>query len=112
MFSGIARRYDRATDLLSFGVHRRWRRTAVRRSGAAAGGRVLDLATGTADLALAFERHVGSAGRVVALDFSAGMLTMARAKCQHRKSRVALVRGDALAVPFADAGFDVASISF
>lgn len=111
MFTGIARRYDRANDVLSLGVHRRWRSAAVRASRAKEGDDVLDLATGTGDLALAFRRAVG-AGRVVGLDFSAGMLRQAAAKVARRKARVDLVRGDALALPVPAASFDVASIAF
>ena len=112
MFTGIARRYDRANDVLSFGVHRRWRRAAVRLSGAKAGTSVLDLATGTGDLAFAFLRAVGPAGRVAGLDFSAGMLREAAAKRDKRNLTLDLLRGDALALPFADGGFDIASIAF
>jgi demethylmenaquinone methyltransferase / 2-methoxy-6-polyprenyl-1,4-benzoquinol methylase len=112
MFTGIARRYDRANDVLSFGVHRRWRKTAVRLSGAKPGDDILDLATGTGDLAFAFRRKVGTSGVVAGLDFSAGMLKVAAAKRRKRKAHVDLVRGDALALPFADRRFAVASIAF
>jgi len=112
MFTGIARRYDRANDALSFGVHRRWRRAAVRASGAKAGDAVLDVATGTGDFALAFERATGDAGLVVGVDFSAGMLRVARPKLASRGSRIHLVRGDALRLPVADGRFRVASIAF
>lgn len=112
MFTGIARRYDRVNDVLSFGVHRRWRRVAVRKSGAQQGNSILDLATGTGDLAFAFHRKVGDQGRVVGLDFSAGMLAEAARKVAKRKVPLHLLRGDALALPFDADGFDVASIAF
>ncbi|HEY2322830.1 MAG TPA: class I SAM-dependent methyltransferase, partial [Thermoanaerobaculia bacterium] len=59
MFGSIAGRYDRANTILSGGVHHRWRRKTVRWSGAKRGDRVLDCATGTGDLAIAFKRAVG-----------------------------------------------------
>jgi demethylmenaquinone methyltransferase / 2-methoxy-6-polyprenyl-1,4-benzoquinol methylase len=108
MFTGIAPRYDRANDILSFGVHRGWRSAAVRRARLQGAEDVLDLATGTGDLALAFRRRVR--GRVVGLDFSKGMLEVAAKKVS--PLGVELVRGDALALPFPDASFDVASIAF
>ncbi|MGZ8851589.1 MAG: class I SAM-dependent methyltransferase, partial [Thermoanaerobaculia bacterium] len=61
MFAAIARRYDRANTILSGGIHHWWRRRAVRWSGTRAGDRVLDCATGTGDLAIAFWKVVGSA---------------------------------------------------
>lgn len=112
MFTGIARRYDRANDVLSFGVHRRWRRAAVRASAAKEGDSILDLATGTGDLAFAFRRRVGPEAAVVGLDFSAGMLRVADAKRTRRKIPLDLVRGDALALPVPSGRFDVASIAF
>ncbi|MFO1532265.1 MAG: ubiquinone/menaquinone biosynthesis methyltransferase [Thermoplasmatota archaeon] len=112
MFTGIAGRYDRANDVLSFGVHRRWRRRAVRASGARPGDAILDLATGTGDLAFAFRRKVGQQGLVVGLDFSAGLLQVAARKEGRRRSGLDLVRGDALALPVSAGRFDVASIAF
>ena len=80
MFSSIATRYDVTNEVLSFGIHRLWRRTAVRLSGAREGSAVLDCATGTGDLALAFKRKVGASGRVVGTDFCKEMLDNAPAK--------------------------------
>ena len=80
MFSSIAPRYDVTNEVLSFGVHRLWRRTAVRLSGAKEGSSVLDCATGTGDLAMVFKRKVGGAGRVVGTDFCPEMLESAPAK--------------------------------
>jgi len=112
MFSGIAPDYDRANTVLSLGVHHAWRRRAVRASGAATGDRVLDVATGTGDLALAFLRRVGETGRVVGADFSKGMLRVAAQKRARREAELDLLAADAQALPVPDGAFDIASIAF
>jgi demethylmenaquinone methyltransferase/2-methoxy-6-polyprenyl-1,4-benzoquinol methylase len=112
MFSSIATRYDVTNEVLSLGIHRLWRRKAVRLSGAKPGDAVLDCATGTGDLALAFKRQVGEAGRVVGTDFCKEMLDSAPAKAEREGLRVEFQVADAMALPFADNSFDVASIAF
>jgi len=112
MFSDIASRYDRANSVLSFGIHHLWRRATVAASGVRAGSSVLDCATGTGDLALAFKRAVGPTGRVVGTDFNADMLSYAPAKAQQSGLDVAFEVADAMHLPYADATFDAASISF
>ena len=112
MFSSIATRYDVTNEVLSFGIHRLWRRAAVRYSGAKQGDSVLDCATGTGDLALVFKRKVGASGRVVGTDFCPEMLQSAPAKAQKEGLQVEFQVADAMALPFADATFDVASIAF
>jgi demethylmenaquinone methyltransferase/2-methoxy-6-polyprenyl-1,4-benzoquinol methylase len=112
MFSQIAPRYDAANDVMSMGVHRLWRRVAVRLSGAKPGDAVLDCATGTGDLALAFKRAVGSSGSVMGTDFNAGMLSFAPAKARAAGLDVTFEVADAMKLPYGDARFDIASISF
>lgn len=112
MFSDIASRYDRANSVLSFGIHHLWRKATVAASGVRAGSSVLDCATGTGDLALAFKRVVGPSGRVVGADFNAEMLSYAPTKAQHRGLDVVFELADAMHLPYADASFDAASISF
>ncbi len=112
MFSSIATRYDVTNEVLSLGIHRLWRRAAVRHSAAKEGDRILDCATGTGDLALAFKRKVGAAGQVVGTDFCAEMLQSAPAKASEAGLVVDFQVADAMALPFADASFDVASIAF
>ncbi|HEX7679517.1 MAG TPA: bifunctional demethylmenaquinone methyltransferase/2-methoxy-6-polyprenyl-1,4-benzoquinol methylase UbiE [Thermoanaerobaculia bacterium] len=107
MFGSIAGRYDRANTVMSAGVHHLWRRRAVRWSGAKDGDAVLDCATGTGDLAIAFKKAVGR-GRVVGTDFTPEMIERARQKSGEITFDVA----DVTALPFDDAVFDVASISF
>jgi demethylmenaquinone methyltransferase/2-methoxy-6-polyprenyl-1,4-benzoquinol methylase len=112
MFSEIAPRYDALNDVMSLGIHRVWRRTAVRLSGAAPGQAVLDCATGTGDLALAFKRAVGPTGSVLGTDFNAEMLASAPGKARAAGLEVAFEVADVMKLPYPSARFDVASISF
>ncbi|AFE10587.1 bifunctional demethylmenaquinone methyltransferase/2-methoxy-6-polyprenyl-1,4-benzoquinol methylase UbiE [Corallococcus sp. CA054B] len=112
MFSSIATRYDVTNEVLSLGIHRLWRRSAVKLSGAKEGSHVLDCATGTGDLALAFKRKVGSTGRVVGTDFCPEMLESAPAKAAKAGLEVEFQVQDAMALTLPDNTFDVASISF
>jgi demethylmenaquinone methyltransferase/2-methoxy-6-polyprenyl-1,4-benzoquinol methylase len=112
MFDGIARRYDLLNHLLSLGLDQRWRRRAVRTIELGPNARILDVCTGTGDLALGWT--AAPASRVVGLDFAAEMLRRARRKVAARglTSRLSLVRGDATSIPFPDATFDAASVAF
>jgi demethylmenaquinone methyltransferase/2-methoxy-6-polyprenyl-1,4-benzoquinol methylase len=112
MFASIARRYDAANEVLSLGVHKGWRRAAVRIAEAAPGQRVLDCATGTGDLALEFKRAVGASGEVIGTDFCAEMLQSAPAKAARAGLAVQFAIADALSLPYPDGHFDVASIAF
>jgi len=112
MFSAIAPRYDVANQVLSLGVHRRWRSKAVALSGVRAGQAVLDCATGTGDLAFALKRAVGPTGRVVGTDFCQEMLAEGPRKAQRLGLEVKFEVADALALPYSGALFDVASIAF
>ena len=113
MFSSIARRYDLLNHILSFNIDRRWRRLLVAHAAVQPGERVLDVATGTADVAIEFARGT-QAGEITGLDASPGMLEVGRAKLARRglATRIRLMDGDALALPFADASFDVVTIAF
>ena len=108
MFRSISGRYDRANTVLSAGVHHRWRTKAVRMAGIRGGESVLDCASGTGDLAIAFRKAVGDRGSVIGTDFVPEMLDLARVKAPDIRFEVA----DVMALPYADASFDVASISF
>ncbi|HVR41314.1 MAG TPA: class I SAM-dependent methyltransferase [Thermoanaerobaculia bacterium] len=105
MFASIAGGYDRANTILSAGVHHLWRRKAVRRSGAKPGDRVLDCATGTGDLAIAFRK---AGAEVIGTDFVPEMLALAITKAPEIHFEVA----DVTALPYESATFDVASIAF
>ncbi len=108
MFASISTRYDRANTVLSGGIHHLWRKKAVRWSEAKKGDRVLDCATGTGDLAIAFRKAVGASGAVTGTDFVPEMLEVARTKASGITFEVA----DVTQLPYGDASFDVASISF
>jgi demethylmenaquinone methyltransferase/2-methoxy-6-polyprenyl-1,4-benzoquinol methylase len=84
----------------------------VRRSRAVAGDRVLDCATGTGDLAIAFRRAVGAEGEVVGVDFCDEILALAPAKAERRRAPVRFQVADVMALPFPSGSFDVASIAF
>ena len=108
MFDRIAPSYDRANTLLSFGRDRAWRRRAADAAGLLQGGSALDIACGTGRLTLELRKRVGSDGRVVGVDFSERMLDVARTA----HPGIEWVCGDAVALPFADAGFDAATTAF
>lgn len=111
MFDAIAPRYDVANAVLSFGVDRGWRRRAVDAALAKAPRDVLDVATGTADLALALARSAPAAN-VVGVDFAENMLAVGREKARRRGLRVALEVGDGLALDAPDASVDALTIAF
>jgi demethylmenaquinone methyltransferase / 2-methoxy-6-polyprenyl-1,4-benzoquinol methylase len=105
MFTRIARRYDLMNTLMTGGRHHAWRRLAAQAALATPDGAILDLATGTGDLALAI---AGAAPyrRIVAADFSEGMLREAGGKLAARpEAHVSLLAADALALPFGRASF-------
>ena len=109
MFAAIAGRYDRLNSLLSLGLHHFWRRRTVTAAGLRQGATLLDLCSGTADLALAFvERGV----RVVATDFCDAMLVRGRQKAVIRDQAVDFALADAQRLPFRDASFDAVSVAF
>lgn len=112
MFSDIAGSYDRANSVLSLGVHHLWRRSTVRRSGAGPGDSVLDCATGTGDLAIAFKKAVGENGRVAGTDFCADMLAFAPDKAKEEGLVINWEVQDAMNLTYDDDSFDVASIAF
>jgi demethylmenaquinone methyltransferase/2-methoxy-6-polyprenyl-1,4-benzoquinol methylase len=111
MFTRIAGRYDLMNSLMTGGRHHAWRQVAARETVAAQPGPVLDLATGTADLALAIRAL--DAGRVViGADFSEGMLHAARDKPAVRAARLPLLGADALRLPFRDKTFAAVTSAF
>jgi demethylmenaquinone methyltransferase / 2-methoxy-6-polyprenyl-1,4-benzoquinol methylase len=111
MFARIVPRYDLMNSLMTFGQDRRWRELTVDGAGLAAGGRALDVATGTGELAFALAGR--RASLVVGLDFTPGMLAAARTKADARGfEAIRFVAGDALALPFESSSFDAATVGF
>lgn len=106
MFGSIARRYDLANHLLSCGCDFLWRRRAAEIVARWGSNRIVDLATGTGDLALALGRALPKS-EIIGTDFSEGMLAIAKAKGVQR-----VIMADALALPFADQSFDCVTIAF
>lgn len=114
VFHSVASKYDLMNDLMSFGIHRLWKRYAIHLSGVRRGQHVLDIAGGTGDLAKVFSREVGEQGYVVLSDINQSMLDVGRdrlidAGC----TNVAFVLANAETLePFKDNSFDLVTISF
>ncbi|MCS3406774.1 bifunctional demethylmenaquinone methyltransferase/2-methoxy-6-polyprenyl-1,4-benzoquinol methylase UbiE [Serratia sp. AKBS12] len=114
VFHSVAAKYDVMNDLMSFGIHRIWKRFTIDCSGVRRGQRVLDLAGGTGDLAAKFSRMVGEQGQVVLADINESMLKMGREKLRDRGivGNISYVQANAEALPFPDNYFDCITISF
>jgi demethylmenaquinone methyltransferase / 2-methoxy-6-polyprenyl-1,4-benzoquinol methylase len=113
MFDAIAARYDFLNHFLSVGLDTRWRARAIREAHLPADARVLDLCTGTGDLAIAAV-HGAAGARVVGVDFAGAMLRIGLEKLRGRglDRRITLVRGDATRIPVRDRWADAATIGF
>jgi demethylmenaquinone methyltransferase/2-methoxy-6-polyprenyl-1,4-benzoquinol methylase len=127
MFDRIARVYDLINSVMTAGLHHQWRRRAADLAGVGPGDRVLDVATGTGDLAIELASRVAPAGEVVGSDFSEEMLaharrkvpgsdlSSARASAAHARKKAPTVRfewGNALDLPYADGEFAAATVGF
>ena len=113
MFARIAPRYDLLNSILSFWLHYYWRHQVVRMLRLSSNAHVLDLCTGTGDLALDIARHLGPAGEVIGLDFCAPMLEQGQRKAQRRGlNHITWIQADALQLPFADNQFEAVTIAF
>lgn len=112
MFSKVASRYDLANSVLSLGIHHLWRKKLVALSEAKSGQKVLDCATGTGDLAVAFKKTVGSLGAVLGTDFCKEMLLPAPEKAHRLGLDIQFEQADVTLLPYADGLFDISSISF
>ncbi len=114
VFHSVAAKYDLMNDLMSFGIHRLWKRFAVDCSGVRAGQKVLDLAGGTGDLCARFSRIVGDSGEVVLADINDSMLKVGRDKLRNMGlvNNISYVQANAEALPFPDNHFDLVTIGF
>jgi demethylmenaquinone methyltransferase/2-methoxy-6-polyprenyl-1,4-benzoquinol methylase len=112
MFAEIAPRYDLANRTLSGGIDVLWRRFTVRTAPPPATGAILDLCTGTGDLAISYALKAGPSVRVFGADFCQPMLDHAVVKSRRRGLPVEWVEADAMALPFSDASFDLVTVAF
>jgi demethylmenaquinone methyltransferase/2-methoxy-6-polyprenyl-1,4-benzoquinol methylase len=112
MFDRIAKVYDLLNTVMTAGLHHRWRERAADLARVGPGSCVLDVATGTGDLAIELARRVAPGGEVVGSDFSEAMLARARTKPKPAGAELRFEWGDALELPFADGTFDAATVGF
>jgi demethylmenaquinone methyltransferase / 2-methoxy-6-polyprenyl-1,4-benzoquinol methylase len=112
VFDSVASKYDVMNDLMSAGLHRGWKAYAVLVSGAREGSRVLDVAGGTGDLALAFAKKVGKSGEVVHTDINEAMLRVGRDRLVDAGYAVPTMVCDAEKLPFPSEHFDVVTVAF
>jgi demethylmenaquinone methyltransferase / 2-methoxy-6-polyprenyl-1,4-benzoquinol methylase len=112
MFAAIAQHYDVLNTVLSFGLHHYWRQQVVTVSGIPSGARLLDVCSGTADLALAFARYLGHDGQVIAMDFCEAMLDRGHQKAVQQGIHLRSTLADAQHLPFGDAVFDAVTVAF
>jgi len=114
VFTSVADKYDLMNDVMSFGIHRLWKRFAVGQAGVRSGSRVLDVAGGSGDLSGHLARQAGTRGLVVAADINAAMLARGRDRLidEGIVANVEFVQADAERLPFANNHFDCVSIAF
>ncbi len=112
VFRSVAPSYDVMNDLMSLGMHRWWKRFALEMSGVREGSKVLDVASGSGDLAAAFAKRVGPSGMVWMTDINAAMLSVGRDKLIDHGLSAPLALCDAEKLPFAAESFDCVSVAF
>jgi len=114
VFDSVASRYDVMNDVMSFGIHRLWKRLTIELSGVRAGQCVLDLAAGTGDLTMRFADLVGDEGKVVSSDINASMLMRGRGRVVDKGfvKNIIYVQADAESLPFPNNSFDCATMAF
>ncbi|WP_342220822.1 bifunctional demethylmenaquinone methyltransferase/2-methoxy-6-polyprenyl-1,4-benzoquinol methylase UbiE [Rickettsiella endosymbiont of Miltochrista miniata] len=113
VFLSVAGKYDLMNDLMSFGLHRLWKKFAVQLAQLRRGDSVLDVAGGTGDLIKAFTKHIGPQGKAILLDINAAMLNTGRDRLLNSGlTEVSTIQANAECLPFADASFDCLSIAF
>lgn len=114
VFSSVTNRYDLMNDLMSWGLHRLWKRLAIAMAGIRPGDTVLDLAGGTGDLAALITERVSAEGCVILADINADMLRLGRDRLLNRGMvrGLAYVQANAESLPFEDNAFDVLTLAF
>ncbi len=114
VFHSVATKYDVMNDVMSFGIHRIWKKITIQKAAVKPSNMVLDLAGGTGDLAYQFTRQVGDNGKVILSDINASMLDVGREKLTNRGclGNIEYVQANAEYLPFSDNIFDCITISF
>ena len=114
VFHSVAKQYDVMNDLMSFGIHRLWKRFTIDASGVRPGNKVLDLAGGTGDLTAKFSQLVGRNGQVVLADINSSMLNVGRDKLRDKGlvQNIEYVQANAEYLPFEENTFDIVTIAF
>ena len=114
VFHSVAAKYDLMNDLMSFGVHRLWKKTTISKAGIRKNDVVLDLAGGTGDLAYKFCQLVGPEGKVVLSDINSSMLDVGKEKLTNKGcvGNIEYVQANAESLPFPDNYFDCITIAF
>ena len=114
VFDSVAGRYDVMNDLMSFGIHRIWKRVAIQLANIRAGQHVLDLAGGTGDLTTLIEKRIGATGQIVLADINSEMLRTGRDRLINKGlvGNIHYAQVNAECLPFADNTFDCVCISF
>jgi demethylmenaquinone methyltransferase/2-methoxy-6-polyprenyl-1,4-benzoquinol methylase len=114
VFHSVAAKYDVMNDLMSFGVHRLWKRFTIDMSGVRPGNKILDLAGGTGDLTKKFSKIVGPQGKVVLADINSSMLEVGRERLTNQGyvGNIEYVQANAQCLPFEDNTFDIITIAF
>ena len=112
VFDSVASKYDVMNDLMSVGMHRAWKAYTVLVANVKDGQRVLDIAGGTGDLALAFAPKVGASGQVVHTDINEAMLREGRNRLLDAGVNLPTLACDAEHLPFADGYFDLVTVAF
>ncbi|MDP2064789.1 MAG: bifunctional demethylmenaquinone methyltransferase/2-methoxy-6-polyprenyl-1,4-benzoquinol methylase UbiE [Burkholderiaceae bacterium] len=112
VFDSVAPKYDLMNDLMSAGLHRVWKAYTVQVANVREGDRVLDIAGGTGDLALAFAKKAGASGRVVHTDINEAMLRTGRDRLLDAGVALPTLVCDAERLPFCDGHFDLVSVAF
>jgi demethylmenaquinone methyltransferase/2-methoxy-6-polyprenyl-1,4-benzoquinol methylase len=112
VFDSVATRYDLMNDLMSAGLHRVWKAFTIQQSGVREGSRVLDVAGGSGDLALAFAKRAGTTGEVWLTDINRAMLQVGRDRMLDSGRVMPVAQCDAEKLPFRDGYFDCVSVAF
>mgnify|MGYP003326033379 CR=1 FL=1 len=113
IFSSIAKKYDFLNSLLSLNLDRSWREFAVQLSASSKDSRVLDVCTGTGELALAYAEKIGQHASILSTDFCFNMLAVGQEKFKNRNLSFFIpIEADTLNLPFQDDAFDIVSVGF